>query len=65
MPDEFFKVLPSLVWAGLAATLLLMFRNDVRSILRHLVWRIKAGAPLKTAWFEVNSPYISHDETAP
>ena len=62
MPDEFYKVLPSLLWAGLAAALFLTFSNDLRSLVRHLVWRIKAGAPLKTAWFEVNSPYVSHDE---
>jgi hypothetical protein len=62
MPDEFYKVLPSLLWAGLAAALVLTFRNDVRSLVRHLVWRIKAGAPLKAAWFEVNSPYVSQHE---
>ena len=56
MPDEFFRMLASLVWAGLVAAILLMFRSDVRSILRHLVWRIKAGAPLKTAWFENQLP---------
>jgi hypothetical protein len=60
--DEFWKALPSLVWVIFLIVVLLAFGKDIRLLVRQLIWRVKSGAAVKLASFEVSPPFVSHNE---
>jgi len=50
---------PTLLWVLFASILLLIFRKDAGSLLQNLVWRVRTGAALKLASFELGQSYVS------
>lgn len=60
--DQFWKAVTALAWPAILVVVLALFRRDLRLLIRHIVWRIKAGAAIKVASFEVGAPFVSHDE---
>src|SRR5689334_21039823 len=51
--------LPTLLWVVFALVLLLVFKKDLRALLQNLVWRVRTGAALKLASFEMGQSYVS------
>jgi hypothetical protein len=52
-------VLPALLWFVFAVIALFLFRNDLHALLSNVIWRVRAGAPLKIASFELGASYVS------
>ena len=61
--QEIISILPSLLWFFLVVIVLLSFRNTIRDIVSALTWRVKSGAELKIASFELGSTYVSPDRS--
>lgn len=55
-------ILPNLLWFIFALIALLVFRNDLRGLLSNVIWRVKAGAAIKVASFELGESYVSTTE---
>lgn len=54
-------ILPSLLWFLLIAVILLSFRTAIRDLISVLIWRVKTGASIRIASFELGATYISPD----
>jgi len=59
--QEIIPVLPSLLWFLLVVILLLSFRGTIRDGISVLMWRLKSGAEIKIASFELGKTYVSPD----
>lgn len=55
-------VLPNLLWFIFALVALFVFKNDLRGLLSNVIWRVRAGASLKVASFELGESYVSTTE---
>ncbi|MCS7001136.1 MAG: hypothetical protein NZ481_09725 [Candidatus Kapabacteria bacterium] len=56
---SFLSILPSLLWFILAIVLLFVFRGAIRQLTSAIIWRVKSGAQVKIASFEIGESYVS------
>ena len=59
---DLWAVMPSILWFTLSLVALLVFRGEFKALLANVVWRIRAGAPIKLASFELGESYVSVNE---
>jgi len=52
-------VLPDILWVVFALVVLLLFKKDLHALLINVIWRVKAGASIKIASFEIGPSYVS------
>jgi hypothetical protein len=57
--ENILTILPSLQWFLLILFLVIAFRNELHGLLENISWRVKLGAPIKIAYFELGASYIS------
>jgi hypothetical protein len=57
---EAWQVLPSVLWFVLAAVVLFAFRAELRATLKALASRVRSGAALKIAGFEIEAESAVH-----
>lgn len=63
-PDQFWSALPGILWWGLALILLVIFFKDFKLLVKSLTYRIRAGAAVKFASFEVGPVFVIPSENA-
>jgi hypothetical protein len=56
--DGFWPALPSLLWFLLAVIVLAYLRRELVAVLREVSWRLKIGAAVKVATFELGATYV-------
>jgi hypothetical protein len=52
-------VLPNLLWFLFSLIALWIFKDNLKSLLTNLIWRVKTGASLKVASIEIGESHIS------
>jgi len=57
--SAFWAAAPSFAWFFLIVILLVVFRKEIKGLFGALGWRLKSGASLKIASFELGSAYVS------
>src|SRR5439155_18497641 len=55
---KFWEVIPTLIWAIVVLIVLLTFRGEFKTLVRDMMWRIRTGAAIKIATFELGQSYI-------
>jgi len=58
---SFLVILPSLLWFALIVVLLFLMRGTIRQLASAITWRVKSGAQVKVASFELGENYVSAD----
>ena len=59
---SFWPVLPSMMWFALTVVLLIMFGKRLSKLLTALMWRIRSGASIKFASFELGAVVVSQSQ---
>ncbi len=59
------SIIPTLSLLVVAVVLLIVFRKEIRQTATGLAWRVKSGAHLKVASFELGPTYITPDKGQP
>ncbi len=58
---DILSILPSLLWFILAVVLLCVFKGVIQQLISAIIWRVKSGAQVKIASFEIGGSYVSPD----
>ena len=56
---KFWEALPTLIWAAALLILARTFREELKALLQNVIWRLRTGAAIKIASFELGQSYIS------
>lgn len=57
-------ILPPILWFILGVVVIVVFKDILRDLLRTTLWRVKTGAPIKIASFELGASYVSTQTTS-
>jgi hypothetical protein len=56
---SFWTVFPSLLWILLTLVAVLLLRNEIRSLLQNLAWRLRTGSSIKFFSIDLGQSYVS------
>lgn len=60
-PANVWTALPSLLWIGLAAIVLLALWDQLQSLIQNLSWRLRTGAAVKLFSLELGQSYVAQN----